>query len=156
MYTFHFLQQLCDCAGVNAVTAFQASKCLSADVTAAYDPSFAEAFEPNNGTYAGRGVAIYKYTGSRGKSSTSDASAELVSYLTRLMNQNGVVWQIGEMGRIDLGGGGTVAKYVANQEIDTIDIGVPVLSMHSPFEVVSKADVYMAYRTFKAFCEDAE
>lgn len=101
-------------------------------------------------------MAIYKYTGSRGKSGTSDASAELVSYLTRLMDNNNVVWQIGEMGKLDLGGGGTVAKYVANQDIDTIDVGVPVLSMHSPFEIVSKADVYMAYRTFKAFCEDAE
>ena len=156
MYTFHFLQQLCQTQGADAIKAFQASKCLSADVTAAYDPGFADAFEPDNGTYAGRGVAIYKYTGARGKSGTSDASAEMVSYLTRLMDRNGVSWQIGEMGKIDLGGGGTVAKYVANQNIDTIDIGVPVLAMHSPFEVVSKVDVYMAYRTFKAFCEDAE
>ncbi|MEE0801841.1 MAG: aminopeptidase [Gemmiger sp.] len=156
MYTFHFLQQLCACQNVDAITAFQASKCLSADVTAAYDPSFADVFEPCNGTYAGRGVAIYKYTGARGKSSTNDASAEMVSYLTSLMRRNGIVWQIGEMGKIDVGGGGTVAKYVANQDIDTIDIGVPVLSMHSPFEVVSKADVYMAYLTFKAFGEDAE
>lgn len=156
MYTFHFLQQLCQTQGVDYITACKASKCLSADVTAAYDPSYADAFEPDNGTYAGRGVAIYKYTGSRGKSSTSDASAELVNYLTRLMDSNNIVWQIGEMGKIDLGGGGTVAKYVANQDIDTIDIGVPVLSMHSPFEVISKADVYMAYLTFKAFCEDAQ
>ena len=156
MYTFHFLQQLCAAQGADYITACKAAKCLSADVTAAYDPTFADAFEPDNGTYAGSGVAIYKYTGSRGKSGTSDASAELVSYLTRLMDNNGVVWQIGEMGKLDLGGGGTVAKYVANQDIDTIDIGVPVLSMHSPFEIVSKADVYMAYRTFKAFCEDAE
>lgn len=156
MYTFHFLQQLCETQGVDYITACKASKCLSADVTAAYDPSYDDAFEPDNGTYAGRGVAIYKYTGSRGKSSTSDASAELVSYLTRLMDANNIVWQIGEMGKIDLGGGGTVAKYVANQDIDTIDIGVPVLSMHSPFEVVSKADVYMAYLTFKAFCEDEQ
>ena len=156
MYAYHFLQQLCAATGVDSIAAFQASKCLSADVTAAYDPSFSEAFEPDNGTYAGRGVAIYKYTGAGGKSSTSDANAELVSYLTRLMNKNGVVWQIGEMGRLDLGGGGTIAKYVANRDIDTIDIGVPVLAMHSPFEVVSKADVYMAYRTFRAFCADAE
>ena len=156
MYTFHFLQQLCAGQGVDYITTCMASKCLSADVTAAYDPNFADAFEPDNGTYAGRGVAIYKYTGARGKSSTSDASAELVSYLTRLMDRSGIAWQIGEMGKIDLGGGGTVAKYVANQNIDTIDIGVPVLSMHSPFELVSKADVYMAYRTFKAFCEDEE
>ena len=156
MYAYHFLQQLCAANGVDSIAAFQASKCLSADVTAAYDPSFSEAFEPDNGTYAGRVVAIYKYTGAGGKSSTSDANAELVSYLTRLMNKNGVVWQIGEMGRLDLGGGGTIAKYVANRDIDTIDIGVPVLAMHSPFEVVSKADVYMAYRTFRAFCADAE
>ena len=127
MYTFHFLQQLCAGQGADY-----------------------------NGTYAGCGVAIYKYTGSRGKSGTSDASAEMVSYLTRLLEKNNVVWQIGEMGKLDLGGDGTVAKYVANQDIDTIDIGVPVISMHSPFEIVSKADVYMAYLTFKAFCEDAE
>ena len=156
MYVFHFMQLLCRAAGQDDILAFQNSVCLSADVTAAYDPSWANAFEPQNGTYAGRGVAIYKYTGSRGKSGTSDASAELVSYLTGLMDANSVVWQIGEMGKLDLGGGGTVAKYVANQDIDTIDIGVPVLSMHSPFEIVSKADVYMAYLTFKAFCEDAE
>ena len=156
MYTFHFLQQLCAGQGADYITACKAAKCLSADVTAAYDPTFADAFEPDNGTYACRGVAIYKDTGSRGKSGTSDASAELVSYLTGLMDANSVVWQIGEMGKLDLGGGGTVAKYVANQDIDTIDIGVPVLSMHSPFEIVSKADVYMAYLTFKAFCEDAE
>ncbi len=156
MYTFHFLQQLCQAQGMDYITACKASKCLSADVTAAYDPTYDDAFEPDNGTYAGRGVAVYKYTGSRGKSSTSDASAELVSYLTHLMDSNNIVWQLGEMGKIDLGGGGTVAKYVANQDIDTIDIGVPVLSMHSPFEVVSKADVYMAYLTFKAFCEDAQ
>lgn len=156
MYTFHFLQQLCAAQGVDYIKACKAGKCLSADVTAAFDPTFADAFEPDNGTYAGCGVAIYKYTGARGKSGTSDASAEMVSYLTNLMDKNQVVWQIGEMGKLDLGGGGTVAKFVANQDIDTIDIGVPVLSMHSPFEVVSKADVYMAYLTFKAFCEDAE
>ena len=156
MYAFHFMQELCRAAGQDDIIAFRNSVCLSADVTAAYDPSWASAFEPMNGTYAGRGVAIYKYTGAGGKSSTSDANAELVSYLTRLMNKNGVVWQIGEMGRLDLGGGGTIAKYVANRDIDTIDIGVPVLAMHSPFEVVSKADVYMAYRTFRAFCADAE
>ena len=156
MYTFHFIQQLCEAQGADYITACKAGKCLSADVTAAYDPTFADAFETDNATYAGNGVAIYKYTGARGKSGTSDASAEMVSYLTRLLEKNNVIWQIGEMGKLDLGGGGTVAKYVANQDIDTIDIGVPVLSMHAPFEVVSKADVYMDYLTFKAFCEDAE
>ena len=153
-FAYNFLRELCAAEGVDALTAFRASKCLSADVTAAYDPSYADAFEPNNGTYAGRGIAIYKYTGSRGKNSTNDACAELVGYLTNLLDSKQVSWQIGEMGKIDLGGGGTIAKYVANRGIDTIDIGVPVLSMHSPFEVVSKADVYMAYLAFKAFCEN--
>ena len=156
MYTFHFLQQLCAAPGADSITACKAAKCLSADVPAAYDPTFAAADEPDNGTYAGSGVAIYKYTGSRGKSGTSDASAELVSYLTSLMDNNGVVWRSGERGKLDQGGGGRVAKYGANQDIDTIDVGVPVLSMHSPFEIVSKADVYMAYRTCKSFSEDAE
>ena len=156
MYVFHFMQELCRAAGQDDILAFRHSVCLSADVTAAYDPTWASAFEPMNGTYAGRGVAIFKYTGSRGKSSASDANAELVGDITRMLDANNVAWQIGEMGRLDLGGGGTVAKYVANQDIDTIDIGVPVISMHSPFEIVSKADVYMAYLTFKAFCEDAE
>lgn len=155
-YGFAFLRALCAMEGVDPDAAFAASKCISSDVTAAYDPSYAEAFEPNNGTYAGRGVAIYKYTGARGKSSTSDACAELVGYLTNLFDQYGVAWQIGEMGKIDLGGGGTIAKYVANRNIDTIDLGVPVLSMHSPFEVVSKLDVYMAFKAFEAFCANAE
>ena len=156
MYVFHFMQLLCRAAGQDDILAFRNSVCLSADVTAAYDPSWASAFEKQNGTYAGRGIAIFKYTGSRGKSSASDANAELLGDITRMLDANNVAWQIGEMGKLDLGGGGTVAKYVANQDIDTIDIGVPVLSMHSPFEIVSKADVYMAYLTFKAFCEDAE
>lgn len=153
MYTFHFLQQLCAAQGADYIKACKASKCLSADVAAAYDPSFADAFEPDNSAYAGHGIAVYKYTGSRGKSGTNDAPAELVNYLTGLLEKNGIVWQIGELGKTDLGGGGTIAKYVANQDIDTIDIGVPVLAMHAPFELVAKTDVYMAYRTFKAFCE---
>ena len=150
MYVFHFMQLLCRAAGQDDILAFQNSVCLSADVTAAYDPSWANAFEPQNGTYAGRGVAFFKYTGSRGKSSASDASAELVGDITRLLDANGVAWQIGELGRLDLGGGGTIAKYVANRGIPVLDIGVPVLSMHSPFEVIHKTDLYMAYRTFCA------
>ncbi len=117
-------------------------------MTAAYDPSWASAFEKKNGTYAGRGVAIFKYTGSRGKSSASDANAELLGDITRMLDANSVAWQIGEMGRLDLGGGGTIAKYVANRGIKVLDMGVPVLSMHSPFEVIHKTDLYMAYRTF--------
>ena len=147
---------MCRAAGQDDILAFQNSVCLSADVTAAYDPSWANAFEPQNGTYAGRGVAFFKYTGSRGKSSASDASAELVGGITRLLDANGVAWQIGELGRLDLGGGGTIAKYVANRGIPVLDIGVPVLSMHSPFEVIHKTDLYMAYRTFSLFCQNAE
>ena len=156
MYVFHFLQLLCRAAGQDDIIAFQNSVCLSADVTAAYDPSWAGAFEPKNGTYAGRGVAFFKYTGSRGKSSASDANAELVGDITRLLDANNVAWQIGELGRLDLGGGGTIAKYVANRGIPVLDIGVPVLSMHSPFEVIHKTDLYMAYRTFSLFCQNAE
>ena len=156
MYVFHFMQLLCRAAGQDDILAFQNSVCLSADVTAAYDPSWANAFEPQNGTYAGRGVAFFKYTGSRGKSSASDASAELVGNITRLLDANGVAWQIGELGRLDLGGGGTIAKYVANRGIPVLDIGVPVLSMHSPFEVIHKTDLYMAYRTFSLFCQNAD
>ena len=150
-YTFDWLRQLCRMQGADDIRAFRASLCLSADVTAAYDPTWSSAFEPQNGTYAGRGVAFFKYTGSRGKSGANDASAEQMGYLTRMMDAAGVAWQIGELGRIDLGGGGTVATEVAHSGIAVVDIGVPVLSMHSPFEVVSKNDLYMAYRAFSAF-----
>ena len=100
--------------------------------------------------------AIFKYTGSRGKSSASDANAELLGDITRMLDANNVAWQIGEMGRLDLGGGGTIAKYVANRGIKVLDMGVPVLSMHSPFEVIHKTDLYMAYRTFSVFCQSAD
>ena len=156
MYVFHFMQELCRAAGQDDIIAFRNSVCLSADVTAAYDPSWASAFEPMNGTYAGRGIALFKYTGSRGKSAANDASAELVGYVTRMMDADDVAWQIGELGRLDLGGGGTIAKYVANRGIPVIDIGVPVLSMHSPFEVIHKTDLYMAYRAFALFNQAAE
>ena len=155
-YTFDWLRQLCRMQGADDIRAFRASLCLSADVTAAYDPTWSSAFEPQNGTYAGRGVAFFKYTGSRGKSGASAASAELVGRVTRMMDEAGISWQIGEMGRIDLGGGGTVAKYVAHQGIEVLDIGVPVLSMHSPFEVIHKMDLYMAYRTFCTFFADGQ
>ena len=156
MYVFHFMQLLCRAAGQDDILAFRNSVCLSADVTAAYDPSWASAFEKQNGTYAGRGIAIFKYTGSRGKSSASDANAELLGDITRMLDANNVAWQIGEMGRLDLGGGGTIAKYVANRGIKVLDLGVPVLSMHSPFEVIHKTDLYMAYRAFSVFCQSAD
>lgn len=155
-FTYDWLRQLCACQGADSIRAFRSSLCLSADVTAAYDPTWASAFEPQNGTYAGRGVAFFKYTGSRGKSAANDATAEQMGYLTRMLDEAGVAWQIGELGRIDLGGGGTVATEVARYGIPVVDIGVPVLSMHSPFEVVSKTDLYMAYRAFSTFAAAKE
>jgi len=128
-----------------------ASKCLSADVNAAFDPTFAGSYEKRNCAFLNYGAIITKYTGSRGKSGTSDASAEYMAWVRKLLEDNNVVWQTAELGTADLGGGGTVAKYLAALDVETVDLGVPVLSMHSPFEVVSKLDVYMAYRAFCAF-----
>ncbi|MBE5744842.1 MAG: aminopeptidase [Clostridiales bacterium] len=127
------------------------SKCLSADVNAGYDPNFPDVCEKLNSAYVSCGAGITKFTGSRGKGGSNDADAEFIGYLRKLFDDNGVIWQTGEMGKVDVGGGGTVAKYIANMNIDTIDIGVPVISMHSPFELVSKADVYEVYLAFKAF-----
>ncbi len=127
------------------------SKCLSSDVTANYEPNFPEPFELRNSSVINCGVAVAKYTGSRGKSGTNDAGAEYVGWLRDVLNRAGVVWQIAELGAVDAGGGGTVAKYLAVHNIDTIDIGVGVTAMHAPYEVIAKADLYEAYRAFKAF-----
>lgn len=139
------------CTVTDLNRAIENSACMSSDVSAAVDPNFLSVSEPNNASYAGYGVAIMKYTGARGKSESSDASAEFVYEVGKLMDDNGVIWQTGELGKVDQGGGGTIAQYVANLNMDVIDCGVPVLSMHSPFEVVAKSDVYMAYRAYKAF-----
>ena len=127
------------------------SAVMSSDVSAAVDPNYPGVSEARNAAYAGRGVAIMKYTGARGKYDSSDANAEFVYEIGRLMDNDGVIWQTGELGKVDQGGGGTIAQYVANLNMDVIDCGVPVLSMHAPFEVVAKSDVYMAYRAYKAF-----
>ena len=127
------------------------SMCLSADVNAGYDPNYPEVCEKLNSAYLSHGAGITKFTGARGKSGSNDANAEFVGYLRKLFDENGVIWQTGEMGKVDVGGGGTVAKYIANMNVDTIDIGVPVISMHSPFEVISKADLYENYLAFRAF-----
>ena len=127
------------------------SKCLSSDVAAIFDPAFSDVFEKNNAALLGCGVAMCKFTGSRGKSGTSDASAELVAWVRRCLNEAGVVWQTCELGKVDLGGGGTIAKYMANHNIDTLDLGVGVLSMHAPYEIISKVDLYESYRAFRAF-----
>ncbi len=137
--------------GVNAAVVRAHSKCISADVTAGYDPAYASAFEEMNAGFVNHGVAMNKFTGSRGKSGSNDASAEYVGYLRSVFAKEGVIWQTSELGRVDLGGGGTVAKFIAKNNIDTVDMGVPVLSMHAPYELVSKADVYSAHKAFSAF-----
>lgn len=150
-YLFGFITRLAEANGFKGYEVISKSECLSADVNAAYDPTFGDVFEKRNASFINRGVVITKYTGARGKSGTSDASAEYMSKIRTMLDNNNVVWQIGELGKVDAGGGGTVAKYVANRDIDVVDLGVPVLSMHAPFEVVSKLDVYMAYLAFDAF-----
>lgn len=129
---------------------FANSFCISADVTAAYDPNFPDVFEKRNAAKANYGVGIAKFTGSGGKSGSNDASAEVVGKIRRMFRDYGVVWQMAELGKVDQGGGGTIAKIMANRNIPTIDAGVPVLSMHAPFEVVSKLDCYMTYKAMKA------
>ncbi len=141
-----FMEDLCAGQGVNLGQCFEKSFCLSADVTAAYDPNFAEVYEKRNSAFVNYGMGLCKYTGARGKSSASDASAEVVAYVRRILDEAGVVWQMAELGKVDAGGGGTVACYMANRNIDTLDAGVPVLSMHAPFETVGKLDCYMTYR----------
>ena len=133
---------------------FENSFCLSADVTAAFDPLYPEVSEKSNVARLNYGMGINKFTGARGKSGTSDASAEVVAYLRRLFARNQVVWQLSEMGKVDQGGGGTIAKFMANRNIDTIDAGVPVLSMHAPFELVAKFDCYMTYKGVLAAYND--
>ena len=129
------------------------SKCLSADVSAAYDPNFAEVFEKRNSALLSHGVVLTKYTGSRGKGGTNDANAEFVGFVRQAMAEYGIIWQSGELGRVDVGGGGTVAKFISKHNIDVVDLGVPVIAMHSPFEVISKVDLYESYRAFCAFCK---
>lgn len=152
-YLFHFLGHLADAQKANYKVMLANSKCLSADVNAAFDPTFPDVLERRNAAYLNRGVVVTKYTGARGKSSTNDAGAELMGYVTNLLDSKGVIWQTGELGKVDMGGGGTIAKYVANRNVDVVDIGVPMLSMHAPFELVAKLDVYMTYKAFAAFAE---
>ncbi len=130
-----------------------ASRMLSSDVSAAYDPAYASVFEAKNSAYAGKGIVFNKYTGARGKSGSNDARAEYVAYVRRVMDEAGVAYQTAELGKVDAGGGGTIAYIPAKYGMDVIDSGVAVLSMHSPWEVTSKADIYEAYRAYKAFLE---
>lgn len=131
--------------------ALRHAKCLSADVGAATDPTYPEVSDRKNAAFMNYGVFLMKYTGSGGKSGSSDADAEFVAKIRALFDTNGVVWQTGELGKVDMGGGGTVAHYLAALDIDVIDCGTPILSMHAPFEVASKADLYMTYRAYSVF-----
>ncbi len=149
-----FMEDLCAAQGVELRRCFENSSCLSADVCNAFDPNFPEVSEKRNNGKINYGLALCKYTGARGKSGTNDADAELVAKLRSLFADKGVIWQMAELGKVDQGGGGTVAKYMANRNISTIDAGVPVLSMHAPFEVVAKFDCYMTYKGVKAFYEN--
>lgn len=150
-YLKYFLCDLGEMQGTDGRKVMSASRCLSADVNAAFDPTFPDPFEKRNCAYCNKGIVVTKFTGSRGKAGTSDANAEFVGLIHSMLDKNDVVWQTGELGKVDCGGGGTVAAYIANLDIDTIDVGVPVLSMHAPLEVTAKNDVYMAYKAFTAF-----
>mgnify|MGYP001078967344 CR=1 FL=1 len=148
-----FMEDLCEAQGAALRVCLENSFCLSADVTAAYDPNFGDVYEKKNAAYLNYGIGLCKYTGARGKSGASDASAETVGYVRGIFERVNVIWQIAELGKVDAGGGGTVAMYMANRNITTLDAGVPVLAMHAPFEVVSKLDCYETYKGMKAIYE---
>ena len=148
-----FMEDLCEAQGAVLRVCLENSFCLSADVTAAYDPNFGDVYEKKNAAYLNYGIGLCKYTGARGKSGASDASAETVGYVRGIFERVNVIWQIAELGKVDAGGGGTVAMYMANRNITTLDAGVPVLAMHAPFEVVSKLDCYETYKGMKAIYE---
>ena len=153
-----FVSELLNKLGVNRPNlldkVFCNSKMLSADVDAGVDPIYANVSEKNNASYLGRGIGLNKYTGARGKSGASDANAEFVAEIRNIFESNDIRYQIGELGKVDIGGGGTIAYILANKGIDVIDCGVPVLSMHAPYEVTSKFDLYEAYRGYRAFWEN--
>lgn len=153
-YLPYFIADLAKVYGLEGRNVISASECLSADVNAAYDPTFSEPFEIRNSSQINYGVVATKFTGARGKSGTSDASAEFVGRVRKLFDEHNIVWQTGELGKVDGGGGGTVAQYIANLDMNVIDVGVPVLSMHAPFEITSKIDTYMAYKAFSVFFAD--
>jgi aspartyl aminopeptidase len=150
-YLQYFVADIAKQEGLEGRDVLSRSECLSADVNAAFDPTFPSVHEKMNASYLNKGIVVTKYTGCRGKSGTSDASAEFMGKVRKTFDDAGIIWQVGELGKVDEGGGGTVALYVANLDVDVVDVGVAVLSMHSPYEVVSKLDVYMAYKAFCAY-----
>ena len=152
----YFLQCLCGAQGGNLLECMKNSQCLSADVTNAHDPTYPEVSDKANNGHINYGVSFMKYTGARGKSGSSDAPAEFVAKIRRMCDENDVIWQLGELGKVDAGGGGTVAMFMANRNILTLDAGIPVLSMHAPIEVVSKLDCYMTRKAMYVFYQDKE
>lgn len=146
------INSISDSLGGNVYLVKANSKCLSADVNACYDPNFVDVFEERNSAKINCGITMSKYTGSGGKSGTNDAPAEYVAWIRKIFEENGVIWQVAELGKADQGGGGTVAKFISRHNIETVDLGVAVISMHAPYELVSKTDVYTAHRAFLAFC----
>lgn len=150
-FVYDYITYLSQNKGVDVKEVCAKSSCLSSDVNAAYDPTFSDVYEENNACYLNHGCVLTKYTGARGKSGSSDASAEFMRKIIDIMNDAGVYWQIGELGAVDIGGGGTIAQFVAMLNIDVVDLGVPIVSMHSPFEVSSKLDLYNTYLAFQAF-----
>lgn len=153
-YLKYVIEDIAETLGSKGRIVLSNTKCLSADVNSAYDPTFPDVFEKKNSSYLNYGVVVTKFTGARGKSGTSDANAEFTAEIHHLFDNNGVIWQNGELGRVDLGGGGTVAMYMANLNMDVIDVGVPVMAMHAPLEITSKLDTYMTYKGFKVFYEN--
>lgn len=147
----HYMEDLVECEGERVRDVLRASLCLSADVNAAFDPTFSDVYEKQNASYLNHGPVFTKYTGSRGKSGSNDASAETMQKIIQYMDEADIMWQIGELGKVDEGGGGTIAQFMGDMDVDTVDLGVPVLCMHAPFEVTSKLDVYYTYKAFKAF-----
>ena len=147
----YVITDLAKMQGGDGTVALRNSRCLSADVNAGMDPTFQGPFERRNAALLNYGVVVTKYTGARGKSSTNDASAEYVAEVRAMLDNAGIIWQTAELGKVDAGGGGTVAMYIANLGVNVIDLGVPVLSMHAPFETTAKLDIYMCYRTMYEF-----
>lgn len=155
-FLFDMIEDLADIANLKARDIYRKSICFSSDVTSAYDPTFSDVFESRNSSYLNRGVAVMKYTGSRGKSGSNDTSAETMAYVIKLLDDNDVIWQTGELGKVDIGGGGTISMYMSQRNVDTVDIGVPVLSMHSPYEVTAKLDIYHTYLGYSALLNTKE
>lgn len=153
-FLFDIVSDFLDELNIKPRDVYRKSMCFSSDVNSAYDPTFSDVFEKRNSSCINKGVVVTKFTGHRGKSQSNDASAETMAKVINILDKENVIWQTGELGKVDIGGGGTIAMYMSQRNIDTIDIGVAVLSMHSPFELTSKLDIYETYLGYKAFLKN--